>query len=76
VSFNKLGIKSTTTNPTPQLQNVEGEDWVVLQPRPPQSKKLLTKKGQAALKSPLRSGVVEGEIGQIVGHVRKLPTTF
>jgi hypothetical protein len=32
--FDKLGIKSTTTNPTPQLQSVEGEDWVVLQPRP------------------------------------------
>jgi hypothetical protein len=32
--FDKLGIESTTTNLTPQLQSVEGEDWVVLQPRP------------------------------------------
>jgi len=28
--FDKLGIESTTTNPTPQLQSVEGENWVVL----------------------------------------------
>ncbi len=65
--FDKLGIEITTTNPTPQLQSVESENWVVLQPKPSPLEKLLTKKGQATLKSPLRSSVVEGEINQIVG---------
>jgi hypothetical protein len=74
--FDKLGIESTTTNPTPQLQSVEGEDWVVLQPRLSPSKKLFTKKGQATLKSPSSSSVVEGETSQVVGWVNKLPTTF
>jgi len=55
---------------------VEGEDWVVLQPKPSPCKKLLTKKGQATLKYPLMFGVVEGEIGEIIGQVSKLPTTF
>jgi hypothetical protein len=76
MSFNKLGIESTTTNPTPQRQSVEGKDWVVLQPKPSPSRKLLTKKGQVALKFPLRFGVIEGAIGQIIGHASKLPTTF
>jgi len=67
VPFDKLGIEITTTNPTPQLQNVESENWVVLQPKPSPLEKLLTKKGQAALKSPLRSSVVESEISQIEG---------
>jgi len=67
VPFDKLGIEITTTNPTPQLQSVESENWVVLQPKPSPLEKLLTKKGQATLKSPLRSSVVESEISQIEG---------
>jgi hypothetical protein len=59
----KLGIFNTSTNPTPQIQSVEGEDWVVLQPIPSPSKILLTKKRQIGLKSPSKFGVLEGENG-------------
>jgi hypothetical protein len=43
---------------------VEGEDWVVLQPRPSPSKKR-----HIALKYALKSGVFEGESGQSVVQV-------
>jgi hypothetical protein len=42
---------------------VEGEDWVVLQPKPSPSKRLLTKKGHIVLKFPSKYGVFEGENG-------------
>jgi hypothetical protein len=65
-SSKKLGTKSTLANSTPQIQSVEGVDWVVLQPRSFPSKKLSNMKGGVILKSPLKCGVLEGHISQII----------
>jgi hypothetical protein len=40
----KLGTKSTLVDSTPQIQSVEGVDWVVLQPRSILSKNCPTRK--------------------------------
>jgi hypothetical protein len=63
----KLGMKNTLANSTPQIQSVEGVDWVVLEPRSSPSKKLSNKKRGVGLKSPLKCGVLGGHIGHIIG---------
>jgi hypothetical protein len=65
--YKKLGIESTLVNSSPQIQSVEGVDWVVLQPSSFPSKKLSNKKGGVGLKSPLKCGVLEGHIHHIIG---------